>query len=271
MTVSLSYVRANFEKGVEQTLKQVFLLDCVTRTEGVYDIEPRARSDLEPILDIDWAALYDRPPAEQVATYLEVPYALVSDSIPEWRLTVHVEPTTETVEQVPFVVDDLAIVRSADTSPTASPARPEMTGLSRNDIITRSAAETGGTRNASYVQPESDSSNRTSQGRSSSSRRSSSTSTNASRTCSATTRPIWLANPRGPSPAIPGTKPRSRRRWRTTTMSPTPLRSSASDRHPTIGDALHPTVEGSPTHDRPHVPPPPPADVTGATGRSFPR
>jgi hypothetical protein len=147
------------EMGVEQTLKQVFLLDCVTRTEGLYDIELRARDDLEQLLDLDWAILYERSLAEQVATYLEVPYALVSDTVPEWRLTVHVEPYAETVEQLPFVVNDLAIIRSADVSPTRGTdwAEPR-NGLSRNDVMTRSLAETDTTPGRSYVQPESDSS-----------------------------------------------------------------------------------------------------------------
>ncbi|MFW5950470.1 MAG: hypothetical protein ACOCR6_03960, partial [archaeon] len=99
-------------KGVERVLKQVFLLDCVTRTEGVYEIELRERNLLEPHLNFDFAALYDRPLAEQVETYLSVPYSVVADSIPEWRLTVQVQPDAETVEQIPYVVDDLAIVRS---------------------------------------------------------------------------------------------------------------------------------------------------------------
>jgi hypothetical protein len=149
----------NLEKGIERTLKQVFLLDCVTRTEGVYDIELRERNELQQLFDFDWATLYNQPLAEQVAAYLDIPYALVSDTVPEWRLTVHVEPKSETVEHLPFVVSDLAIVRSASASPTAATAQPEpTTGFSRNDVITRSVADTNSMRGASYVQPESDSS-----------------------------------------------------------------------------------------------------------------
>ncbi len=148
-----------FEKGVEQTLKQVFLLDCVTRTEGVYNVEMRERNELERILDLDWAAVYDRSLAEQVATYLEIPYTLISDTVPEWRLTVHVEADVGIVEQLPFVVDDLAIVQTEDASPTTTTAKSEPTnGLSRSDVITRSVAGTDSTQGASYVQPESDSS-----------------------------------------------------------------------------------------------------------------
>ena len=148
------------ERGVERVLKQVFVLDCVARTEGVYNIELRERNELEGRLAIDWQELYDRPVAEQVATYLDIPYAVLEDTVPEWRLTVHVEPDSETIEQIPFVVDDLAIVRTADTAttgePAAGPRAPD--ALSRDGVVTRSAAEASTGHETSYVEPQSSSS-----------------------------------------------------------------------------------------------------------------
>ncbi|MEF8781915.1 MAG: hypothetical protein V5A39_02870, partial [Haloarculaceae archaeon] len=148
------------EHGVEQTLKQIFVLDCVARTEGVYNIELRERNELEDRLALDWKALYDRPIAEQVATYLDIPYAVLEDSVPEWRLTVHVEPDSETIEQIPFVVDDLAIVRTADAPSTGEPTpSPRAAGaLSRDGVITRSAAGASTGHDVSYVEPQSSSS-----------------------------------------------------------------------------------------------------------------
>jgi hypothetical protein len=148
------------ERGVERVLKQVFVLDCVARTEGVYNIELRERNELEGRLAIDWQELYDCPVAEQVATYLDIPYAVLEDTVPEWRLTVHVEPDSETIEQIPFVVDDLAIVRTADTAttgePAAGPRAPD--ALSRDGVVTRSAAEASTGHETSYVEPQSSSS-----------------------------------------------------------------------------------------------------------------
>jgi hypothetical protein len=145
------------EEGVERTLKQLFVLDCVTRTEGVYEIGLRERNEIERYLDFDWASLYGRPLAEQVATYLEVPYTLLEDHVPEWRLTVHVEPVSPTVEQVPFVVDDLAVVRSAETHRTSQMASLGETGTLTRDggVLTRSAAESSNPDDISYVEPES--------------------------------------------------------------------------------------------------------------------
>ena len=145
----------SFEKNVERTLKRIFALDCVTRTEGLYDIDLHARRDIEQYVDLDWTRLYDRPLAEQVATYLDIPYALVEEIIPEWRLTVHVEPMAGTAEQLPFVVDDLAVVRTADAPGSAHPD-PERTGaLTRSEVLTRSVAGTTETEEPSYVQPQS--------------------------------------------------------------------------------------------------------------------
>jgi hypothetical protein len=145
------------ETGVERTLKQVFLLDCVTRTEGVYDVPLHERSAIEDHVDLDWAALYEKPLAEQVATYLDVPYTLVEEHVPEWRLAVHVDPVADTVEQLPFVVDDLAIVRTVESPRTGD--APTATGpteaLTRDSVLTRSAAESQSAGDSSYVEPDS--------------------------------------------------------------------------------------------------------------------
>lgn len=144
-----------FETRVEQTLKQVFFLDCVTRTEGLYKIDLHERTELEQIVDLDFEELYDRPLTEQVAAYLDVPYRVVEDHVPDWRLTTHVDPAPETVEQLPFVIDDLAIVRTETTaqSPTAS-EQPALAGLSRDETFTRSAGDGTDEPQADYVEPQ---------------------------------------------------------------------------------------------------------------------
>jgi len=107
---------ATFERDVARTLKQVFLLDCVARTEGFYEVDLHERGAVDEHLDCDWGTLYEQSIVERLETYLDVPYDVVADSVPEWRLTANVEPVSETVEQLPFVVDDLAVVRT--TTPT---------------------------------------------------------------------------------------------------------------------------------------------------------
>jgi hypothetical protein len=135
---------AGFGDDVAQVFKQVFLFDCLTRTEGFYQVDLHERNALAPHLDFDWATLYEQSVGERVEAYLSVPYALVEEHVPEWRLTAHVEPTAETVEQLPFVVDDLAVVRTVETRGVGSEETPtpavNVSPDGGDDILTRSAA-----------------------------------------------------------------------------------------------------------------------------------
>jgi hypothetical protein len=143
-----------FESEVERTLKQVFFLDCLTRTEGYTRIDLHERGAVDSTLDLDFAALYERPLAEQLATYLDVPFELLEAHIPQWQLDAHVESAPDSLEQLPFVVDDLAVVRttgaaSADTGPRPAASQD----LTRAGSFTRSSGETAAA-TTDYVQPE---------------------------------------------------------------------------------------------------------------------
>jgi hypothetical protein len=134
-----------FEREVERSLKQVFLLDCVTRTEGYYELDLHERAAIEPLVDLDFAALYGQPLAAQLEAYLDIPYELLAEYVPEWRLTAHAEPRAASVEQLPYVVDDLAVVRTAEAPSTTTVeavgitdgGQPEDT---RGEVFTRSAS-----------------------------------------------------------------------------------------------------------------------------------
>jgi hypothetical protein len=111
---------SGFERAVERVLKQTFLFDCLTRTEGLYKVDLHERDAVEPRLNFDFADLYGRSVAEQLETYLSVPYTAIRDYVPEWKLTTHVEPAAENAELLPFVTNDLSIVRTPGTSSTSS-------------------------------------------------------------------------------------------------------------------------------------------------------
>ncbi|MEF8852688.1 MAG: hypothetical protein V5A28_09755, partial [Haloarculaceae archaeon] len=102
---------SGFEASVARVLKQSFLLDCVTRTEGYYQVDLAERSRVEEHVDLDFASLYDRPLAEQVRAYMEVPAAALADAMPTWKLTADVRPDPSYVGTLPFLVDELAVVR----------------------------------------------------------------------------------------------------------------------------------------------------------------
>ena len=114
--------RTRFEEDIAQTLKQVFFLDCLTRTEGFYDVSLHERNVLDDTLDLDWETLYDQSISQRLETYFEVSYDSLAEQIPTWRLLTHVEPVPESIEQIPYVVDDLAVINAVDSPTPAEPA-----------------------------------------------------------------------------------------------------------------------------------------------------
>ena len=101
-----------FEEEVVRTLTQAFVFDCVTRTEGYYPIELADRNRIEPLVDLDFAALYDAPLDEQLEKYFSIPYSMIAEAMPKWHRVTHVRPDPENVEALPYLVNDLSIVRT---------------------------------------------------------------------------------------------------------------------------------------------------------------
>jgi len=143
-----------FESEVERVLKQVFFLDCVTRTEGFYDVDLFERNEIEPHVDIDFASLYEKSLSEQLERYLDVPYRVVEEYVPEWKLTAHLSPTAENVDILSYIVDDLAIVRSPKMSPLSQSemASTSISEFMRDEAFTRSTSPSSGS--TTYLQPE---------------------------------------------------------------------------------------------------------------------
>jgi hypothetical protein len=133
-----------YETRVARALKQCFLLDCVVRTEGLYTVDLHERGAVETAAGIDPAALYRASPAERLEAYLSVPWEAVSEHVPEWKLTTHLETDPGNVELLPFLVDDLAVVRSPQRGPAAptskaSAQRAALDEFLRDGSFTRSA------------------------------------------------------------------------------------------------------------------------------------
>ncbi|WP_433624259.1 hypothetical protein [Halomicrococcus sp. NG-SE-24] len=103
-----------FDAEVARVLQQVFLLDCLTRTEGLYPVDLHERQAVEDDVSLSFPDLYDAPSAERLAAYLSVPFDAVRDAVPTWRLAAHVTPDAENATLLPYLVDDLAVVRRAD-------------------------------------------------------------------------------------------------------------------------------------------------------------
>ncbi|QLG64292.1 hypothetical protein [Halorarum salinum] len=104
---------AGYADAVTDLLARTFLLDCVVRTEGIYPIELSLRRRFEGAAPdaLDPADLYERPLAERVRAYVDVPDEAVEAVTPPWPTCAHVEPDPEHVTALPAFVDELAAVR----------------------------------------------------------------------------------------------------------------------------------------------------------------
>ncbi|WP_227355336.1 hypothetical protein [Haladaptatus salinisoli] len=100
-----------YEATVNRAFRQTFFLDCLVRTEGYYRVDLHERQRVEPLVDLDFADLYDAPMPERLERYLSVPFETLEPYVPNWRLGVDVTPTVENVEYAPYLARDLALVR----------------------------------------------------------------------------------------------------------------------------------------------------------------
>ncbi|GKZ13938.1 hypothetical protein [Haladaptatus sp. T7] len=128
-----------YEATVNRILRQVFFLDCLTRTEGYYKVELHERERVEPLVDLDFADLYDRPLAEQLPEYLSVPFETLEPHILDWHLTTDVVPTAETLPALPHFASELSLLRTPQHPDTyTSRPKPKMF-----DDFTRTAVAAG--------------------------------------------------------------------------------------------------------------------------------
>lgn len=137
-----------YEETVGRTLQQVFFLDCLTRTEGLYDVDLHERNHVEPLVDLDFETLYDQSLTDQLEAYLSVPYSVVEPYLPQWILTMDIVPEPEHVPMLPFAAAQLALVRSPTPGSREPAATPDMiTEFTRGaitatgDVLTRSAGQ----------------------------------------------------------------------------------------------------------------------------------
>ncbi|WP_255168334.1 hypothetical protein [Natrononativus amylolyticus] len=104
-------VTRRLEDDIARTLKRFLLLDCLVRTEGLYQDDLHERTALEADLPFDLADTYNASISTQLKRYLEVPYDRLEPYIPRWPLTAHVPSTPAGAEILPFIVNELGIVR----------------------------------------------------------------------------------------------------------------------------------------------------------------
>lgn len=103
-----------FRGNIARVLKQVFLLDCVTRTEGIYEVALHERRELSADFDLDFVSLYDRSLADRLEAYLDIPFESIADIVPSWKLTTYVPPEPDTIKIIPYALDELSLVDATE-------------------------------------------------------------------------------------------------------------------------------------------------------------
>ncbi|WP_276302592.1 hypothetical protein [Halorussus lipolyticus] len=138
-----------YEEVVSRTLQQVFFFDCLTRTEGLYEVDLHERNQVEPLVDLDFETLYDQSLPEQLAAYLSVPFSVVEPYLPQWMLTMDIVPESDHAPMLPFAAAQLAFVRSPtpdghDPAPTPDMLTEFTRGTNTRNaggVLTRSAGK----------------------------------------------------------------------------------------------------------------------------------
>lgn len=148
-------VEDGVQAEIERVLKQVVFLDCLTRTTDEAGIELYERRMLESSLPIALDELYGRSITEQLRAYLSVPYADIEQYVPEWKVTSHVSTCPDNIETIPFLVNDLAVIRTprCEQIDRQNSQVDAISEFVRDGALTRSTT-TDTTDHREYVQPE---------------------------------------------------------------------------------------------------------------------
>lgn len=102
----------DFHTAVNRVLRQVLTLDCCTRCDGIYNVRLAEREKLTDCTDLDFPSLYDQPLAEQLHSYLNISWDVISEIVPTWELSAMVTEDPENANILPFLADALSLVSS---------------------------------------------------------------------------------------------------------------------------------------------------------------
>ncbi|NKE35542.1 hypothetical protein GWG54_06870 [Natronococcus sp. JC468] len=142
---------ASIAHGIERVLERAFFLDCVARTEGLYPVELHERDRLEDRIDLALDEFYEADLPARIETALSIPHERVADLLPRWNLVAHATPDPENATVLPYLVDELAIVRPAPERRPERDASP-LTALAIGEF-TRSSDSPGSEERPAYVSP----------------------------------------------------------------------------------------------------------------------
>jgi hypothetical protein len=104
--------------AVNRVLRHVLTLDCCTRCDGIYNVALAERETILERTKIDFSTLYDQPLAEQLGSYLDIPWETVSEIVPTWELAATITDDIQNVQMLPFLADSLALLSAPESERT---------------------------------------------------------------------------------------------------------------------------------------------------------
>ena len=142
------------ENELNRLLRKVFMLDCMVRDFGQYKTNLVERDLLEEI-DLHGSDLYEESPESRLYEYLNSDFDSIEHQLPKWHLSMYIEPVSDSISALPYVLDRLATVYL-----------PRSKKITEQEILeaslgksTRSSSNRHETLTENFTQPELDSAN----------------------------------------------------------------------------------------------------------------
>lgn len=99
----------NLHKATSEALYQVFALDCIVRSAGLFPLDYKLETDLP--FSLDKQELYELPLEARTNEYLDYQFADIEPHLPKWHNTVDINGVSETAPALPYAIADLSFVR----------------------------------------------------------------------------------------------------------------------------------------------------------------
>ncbi|MCG1004246.1 MULTISPECIES: hypothetical protein [Halobacterium] len=124
-------------EDVRSVLEHVFTLDCVVREAGVFSFRTEASEDLEARVALDYERLFELSLSERTAAYLRIPRS-ATEGLVAWHYTADVAAAPSYAAALPYLVDELAVVRSPPRRTSTVELTPSPNALQAGSALVRS-------------------------------------------------------------------------------------------------------------------------------------
>jgi len=130
---------SGYETALIRLLKKTLFLECCARTNGLSQLPIYERDRIEGDIDLELDRFYGRSPAERLRDVVSVPWSAIEPYVPDWALASYVAPEPRHSKLLPYLVDDLSIVRTRVSHSTVEPEPVDETKVEEMQSFLRSS------------------------------------------------------------------------------------------------------------------------------------